>query len=437
MGRSCNTPVTATVSTVGLATSTKQSDGSQKTQIVDGSGNVIEATSNALNVNIKSGSIANTSFAVTQGTAANLKVEATLAATQTLATLTTITNDVGIKDNGNTITVDGTVTANISGSISNTSFASTIADGASVTLGAKADGKSDKTDTTAVTIMSVLKEISYMEQTPASRAVTFTGSNDVATQTTLSAINTKLVSGTDIGDVTINNSTGAAAVNIQDGGNTITVDGAVTNTVLSVVGGGTEAVAQRVTIASDSTGLLSVDDNGGALTVDNGGTFAVQAVGTKTNNNAAPGATNVGTLQGVANAAAPTWTETYLVAESMDLSGNQRVTLGTLISGEDQTNNVMKVEGQFTWARVVADGQIKATAGFVHSISFAPIGTVVAGVISISDATTETTPILYSVSIPVTTFTPFTVILDEKFATGLYVGYDATVTNVQVNVSYR
>lgn len=41
-----------------------------------------------------------------------------------------------------------------------------------------------------------------------------------------------------------------------------------TNTVLSVVGGGTEAAAQRVTIANDSTGVLSVDDNGGSLTVD-------------------------------------------------------------------------------------------------------------------------------------------------------------------------
>lgn len=35
-------------------------------------------------------------------------------------------------------------------------------------------------------------------------------------------------SGVDIGDVTINNASGASAVNIQDGGNTITVDGAVT-----------------------------------------------------------------------------------------------------------------------------------------------------------------------------------------------------------------
>ncbi|HUU35440.1 MAG TPA: hypothetical protein VMW48_15350, partial [Vicinamibacterales bacterium] len=37
---------------------------------------------------------------------------------------------------------------------------------------------------------------------------------------------------------------------------------------LTSAGGGTEAAALRVTIANDSTGLLSVDDNGASLTVD-------------------------------------------------------------------------------------------------------------------------------------------------------------------------
>ena len=37
---------------------------------------------------------------------------------------------------------------------------------------------------------------------------------------------------------------------------------------LNVTGTGLEATAMRVTIATDSTGLLSVDDNGGSLTVD-------------------------------------------------------------------------------------------------------------------------------------------------------------------------
>lgn len=42
----------------------------------------------------------------------------------------------------------------------------------------------------------------------------------------------------------------------------------IANTALSVTGGGTEATALRVTIASDSTGVLSVDDGGGSLTID-------------------------------------------------------------------------------------------------------------------------------------------------------------------------
>lgn len=42
---------------------------------------------------------------------------------------------------------------------------------------------------------------------------------------------------------------------------------------LNVTGGGTESSALRVTIANNSTGVLSVDDNGGSLTVD--GTVAL------------------------------------------------------------------------------------------------------------------------------------------------------------------
>lgn len=55
----------------GFSTSTKQSDGSQKTQVVDGSGNVIGATSNALDVNIKSGSASGTEYTEDAAAAAN------------------------------------------------------------------------------------------------------------------------------------------------------------------------------------------------------------------------------------------------------------------------------------------------------------------------------------------------------------------------------
>ncbi len=81
--------------------------------------------------------------------------------------------------------------------------------------------------------------------------------------------------GVDIGDVTINNAAGASAVNIQDGGNSITVDGTV-------------AVSGTVTVASHA--------------VTNAGTFAVQ------NTAATPAGTNnigdvdVLTINGVAPA---------------------------------------------------------------------------------------------------------------------------------------
>lgn len=68
--------VTQPISAVSLplpstaATSTKQSDGTQKTQIVDGAGNVIGATTNALDINIKSGNP--TTITATQATGTNL-----------------------------------------------------------------------------------------------------------------------------------------------------------------------------------------------------------------------------------------------------------------------------------------------------------------------------------------------------------------------------
>ena len=62
----------------------------------------------------------------------------------------------------------------VSGTFWQATQPTSIADGSDVTLGAKADAKSTATDATAVSIMQVLKEISYMEQNPASRAVTGT-----------------------------------------------------------------------------------------------------------------------------------------------------------------------------------------------------------------------------------------------------------------------
>ena len=57
--------------------------------------------------------------------------------------------------------------------------------------------------------------------------------------------------GVDIGDVTVNNAAGAAAVNVQDGGNSLTVDGTVT------ANQGTPAVAANAWPTYDATALNS------------------------------------------------------------------------------------------------------------------------------------------------------------------------------------
>lgn len=76
------------------ATSTKQSDGSQKSQIVDGSGNVIAATSNALNVHIASGSSAGTEYTEDAAAAANPAGPMTMAVrADSLAGVTTTDGD--------------------------------------------------------------------------------------------------------------------------------------------------------------------------------------------------------------------------------------------------------------------------------------------------------------------------------------------------------
>lgn len=75
---------------------------------------------------------------------------------------------------------------------------------------------------------------------------------------------------------------------------------------------------------TDGTGT-AITSTGAALDVNVKTIAATQTVqGNKTNNNAAPGATNVGTLPAIANAATPTWVEGDQVGLSVDLSGALR-----------------------------------------------------------------------------------------------------------------
>lgn len=101
-------------------------------------------------------------------------------------------------------------------------------------------------------------------------------------------------------------------------------------------------------------------------------------------------------------------------------------------------NGVALVEqGPFLASRKTADGQVKAGAGFIHSIAVAGLtATPTAGLLTVYDSLTEANTIIYSEWV-FATVVGHSIILDVPFATGCYVGFDATLANVQVTVSYR
>jgi len=95
--------------------------------------------------------------------------------------------------------------------------------------------------------------------------------------------------GVDIGDVTINNASGAGAVNIQDGGNSITVDGTVafSNSTIAVTNAGTFVV--QATLAAETTKVIGTVNQGTSPWIVAGGGTAGTA------------ATGVVTVQGIAS----------------------------------------------------------------------------------------------------------------------------------------
>lgn len=113
--------------------------------------------------------------------------------------------------------------------------------------------------------------------------------------------------------------------------------------------------------------------------------------------------------------------------------------LGTLISGEDQTNNVLRVEGQFSYSgNKTADVQVKASAGYVHNLVC--IGTdaaATAGTIILYDNTAESGTVVMSWAVQAAAYAqPVVFPLDVVMTTGIYLGF-TTTADVTCTVSYR
>lgn len=132
----------------------------------------------------------------------------------------TVDGTVSVTDGGGSLTVDGTVAATQSGTWNIADVTGTV----SLPTGASTSALQTTGNTSLGTIAGAVSgsemQVDIVAALPAgTNAIGKLAAND----------------GVDIGDVTINNAAGASAVNVQDGGNSLTVDGTVSITAQSVV----------------------------------------------------------------------------------------------------------------------------------------------------------------------------------------------------------
>lgn len=220
----------------------------------------------------------------------SITVDGTVAATQsgawdigTVTTLTGITNDVNIADGGNSITVDATqldvddlnkdddevlVWANTAKDGTGTDYVPLVdADGhlqVDILSGGGSNASvhvDDAAFTVATDSVTAIGGIATADSVDAGDVGALRMLTNRALVTTLEDANGDGIAIDAAGNV-------AAILSANDGVDIGDVDVASVPAPLNVVGGGVEATALRVTIANDSTGLLSVDDNGSSLTVD-------------------------------------------------------------------------------------------------------------------------------------------------------------------------
>lgn len=156
------------------------------------------------------------------------------------------------------------------------------------------------------------------------------------------------------------------------------VDGTLDATTAIAAGGGVEAGALRVTVASDSTGVLSVDDNGTTLSVDDGGsTISVDDGGSSLTVDGTVAATQSGTWSvrsqdGSGNnlTSALRGSERALSVQLVDASGNQVTSFGggtqyteDAASAGGETGTVfLGVRNDAATSKTSADGDFSAIA---------------------------------------------------------------------------
>ena len=114
------------------------------------------------------------------------------------------------------------------------------------------------------------------------------------------------------------------------------------------------------------------------------------------------------------------------------------VTQATLLSGEDQDNDVLVVEqGRFEAQRVTTDTLVSNGVGFLHTLTFCCTDAApTAGSITVYDNTAASGTVLYLETFTTTAFRGYTVTINAVLTTGLYIDF-TTTADVGVTASGR
>lgn len=110
----------------------------------------------------------------------------------------------------------------------------------------------------------------------------------------------------------------------------------------------------------------------------------------------------------------------------------------SLLSGEDETNSVQKVEQQFSYCLDDADIVCKATPGFLHTVScWGEDAAATAGRVQIRDSATATGgTVVWQQEFAAAIATPMTWVADIVMPAGIAIDWDTTA-DVFCTVSYR
>lgn len=225
---------------------------------------------------------------------------------------------VPVSDNAGSLTVDNPTLSVVGGGVEATALRVTIATDSTGVLSVDDNGASLTVDSTQLPAALVGGRLDE-------NVGAWLGSTAPTVGSKTSANSVPVVIASDQGAVAVSGPLTDAqlrATPVPISGTVTITDGA--GAVNVIVDSGT------LTAVTSITNVVHVDDNAGSLTVDGSVSVsnfpATQVVtGNKTNNNAAPGATNLGVLPAVATAAAPSYTEGNQVALSTDLTGQMRI----------------------------------------------------------------------------------------------------------------